>query len=65
MELKAILEDLGLHSSRALQDAEQFRLKLQAAMSTDSHKKQATRHLHPSPCLLSAEYDPKRYLEDL
>lgn len=61
-EARSILRDLGLEHSPVLNDAGRLRAALAEAMLQDSHGKQATRHLHPSPSLPDAVYDPQKYL---
>ena len=62
-ETRSILRDLGLQSSPALEQAERLRAAIAAAMQADSHQSQATQHLHPSPSLPGAAYEPRKYLE--
>ena len=61
-DAKAIQHDLGLQSSPALKAAVKLRAALVRAMQSDSHQRAATRHLHASPSLPQAVYDPQRYL---
>ena len=61
-DARAIQQDLGLQSSPALKSAAKLRAALVRAMQSDSHQRAATRHLHASPSLLQAVYDPQRYL---
>lgn len=62
-EARCVLEDLGLRASPALEAAGRLREALAEAMRCDSHQRQATMHLHPSPCLPCAAYEPGRYLQ--
>jgi len=62
-EAKSVLQDLGLAKSPALRAAAKLRLAVATAMHSDSHTAEATRHLHPSPSMPGAIYDPQRYLQ--
>lgn len=61
-EARALLQDLGMQSSPAIQAAERLRDAVMRVMQADSHKTQGTGGLNPSPALPAAVYDPARYL---
>lgn len=62
-EMQAVLMNLGLASSTAVTQAAALNSALLQALSTDSHKRNDTRFLSPSPSLQDARYDPVNYLE--
>jgi hypothetical protein len=64
-EIKSILRDLGLQGSPVLESTKRIRAALAKAMLSDSVERQGTRHLHPSPMLPNAVYDPSKYLGDV
>lgn len=62
LELTSICKHLGVEHPRAVEMKEQFIATMKALMEDDSHVKNNTAHLSPSPSLQEAKYDPGVYV---
>lgn len=61
-EVREMLRGLSLAQSPAVQAAQALRRRQLEEMRTDTHARQATAHLPPTPSLPAAAFDPRQYI---